>query len=207
MANGTRGPQRPGHTGSIDWLATLLHGRPLRRGDLVLQARSQRPGQLWVVLVDASASTQRHGALGQAKGLLAQVFAQAYRQRVRLTLVQASGNQPHWQWQGWRAAASAQRWLDSLGASGGTPLVQALSETAQWLARRQRQHPTEQRRLLILTDGRLRDWPALPTLDCPALLVDIECAPIRLGGARRLAHALGAEYRHIESLPVAKNNP
>jgi magnesium chelatase subunit ChlD-like protein len=32
------------------------------------------------------------------------------------------------------------------------------------------------------------------------VLVDIECAPIRLGRGRLLAAELGAEYRHIEAL-------
>ncbi|HLD66921.1 MAG TPA: magnesium chelatase, partial [Pseudomonas sp.] len=97
--------------------------------------------------------------------------------------------------------------LEALGAAGGTPLWQAMDEASQWLSSRRRQHPTEERRMLILTDGRLRDWPVLPPFDCPTLLVDIECGPIRLGGAQRLAQALGADYRHIESLALTTPRP
>jgi magnesium chelatase subunit ChlD-like protein len=77
-----------------------------------------------------------------------------------------------------------------------------VQQAADWQMRRQRLHPVERQRLLIITDGRLRDWPALTPSACPALLVDIESAPIRLGRARQLADELGADYRHIDSLPV-----
>ena len=92
--------------------------------------------------------------------------------------------------------------------SGASPhqlvslLFDALQQAADWQARRQRLHPIERQRLLIITDGRLRDWPALTPSACPALLVDIESAPIRLGRARQLADELGTDYRHIDSLPV-----
>ena len=89
-----------------------------------------------------------------------------------------------------------------VGAGGGTPLLAAVQQAADWQARRQRLHPAERQRLLIITDGRLRDWPALTPSACPALLVDIESAPIRLGRARQLAAELGADYRHIDSLPL-----
>lgn len=159
------------------------------------------------MIVDASASTRRHGALSQAKGLLAEVFEQAYRQRARLALLHATGTQPHWLWQGQKASTALRDWLDQLGAGGGTPLIEALQHAALWQARRQRRQPGERQRLLILTDGRLRDWPALPASQCPALLVDIERTPVRLGRARLLAAQLGADYRHIDSLaPSAKSS-
>ena len=154
------------------------------------------------MIVDASASTRRHGALSKAKGLLAEVFEQARRQRARLALLHATGEQAQWLWQGQKAAQALQQWLAELGAGGGTPLLDALQQAAAWQARRQRLHPAERQRLLLITDGRLRDWPALTPSACPALLVDIESAPIRLGRGRQLAAELGAEYRHIDTLPV-----
>ncbi len=152
------------------------------------------------MIVDASASTRRHGALAQAKGLLATLFDQAYRQRTRLAVLHATGRQPHWLWQGQKASPALHDWLSQLGAGGGTPLIEALQQAATWLESRQRQKPAEQQRLLILTDGRLKDWPALVPTACPALLVDIESGPIRLGRAKRLAEQLAAEYWAIEDL-------
>lgn len=169
--------------------------------------RSAQPSELWLVIVDASASTRRSGALSQAKGLLAELFDAAYRQRARLALLHATGTQPRWLWQGQKSASALRNWLDQLGAGGGTPLIEALQQAAQWQARRQNLQPGEQQRLLILTDGRLRDWPALPASQCSALLVDIERTPVRLGRARLLASELGADYQHIDELALRARSP
>lgn len=177
-----------------------MRGRPRKAADLIRAPRSQRPDELWLVLLDASASTRRHGALSQAKGLLAGLFEIAYRQRARLAVLHATGRQPKWLWQGQKASPALHHWLAELGAGGGTPLIEALQQASSWLARRQRQKPAEQQRMLILTDGRLKDWPVLELLACPALLVDIEGGPIRLGRAKKLADELGAEYRVISEL-------
>lgn len=177
-----------------------MKGRPTSRRDLIRRPRSSRPGQLWVVIVDASASTRRQGALGKAKGLLLKLFEQAYRQRARIALLHATGNQPQWLWQGRKSATALHHWLQDLGAGGGTPLIEAVRQAAEWQLRRQRLKPGEQQRLLILTDGRLRDWQPLSPCACPALLVDLESTGIRLGRAQRLASELGAGYRHIDSL-------
>lgn len=184
----------------MNWPATLLNGRPRRREDLLFQLRTRAPHELWLVIVDASASTRRHQALSDAKGLLAQLFDDAYRQRARLALLTASGSTPKWQVQGLKASSGLQAWLQALGAGGGTPLLAALLQAQQWLTQRRKGFPAEQQRLLLVTDGRLKQWSGLPALDCPGLLVDIERGPIRLSRALVLAEALGAEYRHIDEL-------
>lgn len=182
-------------------MPTLLRGRPRRVGDLVRQPRSRRPAQLWLVILDHSASTRRHGALAQAKGLLADWFEQAYRQRVRVAVLRAAGGQPAWSFQGQRSGQALQTWLATLGAGGGTPLLAGLGEVGVWLDRRRRQHPGEECQLLLVTDGRLRDLAGLTVPDCRALVLDIELGPVRLGRAMELARRLGAEYRHLEEVP------
>lgn len=185
------------------WVATLLRGRPRTRHDLLRQPRSSQPAELLLVIVDASASTRRHGALSQAKGLLSQVFDDAYRRRARLALVTASGHMPRWQHQGLKASRALKPWLDTLGAGGGTPLQDALAQAARWLAQRQDSHPAERQRVLVLTDGRIKAMPEVSAFSCESLLVDIEMGPIRMGRALALADRLGAEYRHISQLAVA----
>jgi magnesium chelatase subunit ChlD-like protein len=178
----------------------LLRGRPTRRDDLVRQPRTHRPQTLWLVIVDASASTRRHQALSHAKGFLAQLFDDAYRQRARLALLTASGGSARWQHQGLKAGKALQPWLDALGAGGGTPLFDALDQAGQWLSKRQQRYPAETQRVLILTDGRIKQIPALTVFECPSLLIDIEQTPIRLGRAAEIARQLNAEYRHIDEL-------
>lgn len=187
----------------MDWPATLLQGRPRQRDDLRWQQRRSAAQQLWLVVVDASASTRRHGALAEAKGVLAQVFDDAYRQRARLALLTASGSGPIWQCHGLKASAALQPWLAELGAGGGTPLLAALDQARDWLKQRGRRYPEEAQHCLVFTDGRLKSLDGVAPLACPALLVDMERGPIRLGRARTLASALSAEYRHLEDLPRA----
>ena len=152
------------------------------------------------MIVDASASTRRHQALSDAKGLLAQLFDDAYRQRARLALLTASGLAPRWQVKGLKASSGLRSWLEDLGAGGGTPLLAALGDAGRWLAVRRKRFPAEQQRVLLVTDGRLKEWSSLPALECPGLLIDIERGPIRLGRARQMAAELQAEYRHIDEL-------
>ena len=162
--------------------------------------RTRSAHELWLVIVDASASTRRHHALSDAKGLLAQLFDDAYRQRARLALLTASGAAPKWQVQGLKASGGLRHWLYELGAGGGTPLLAALAEARRWLRVRQKRFPAEQQRLLVVTDGRLKDGATLVPLECPGLLIDIERGPIRLGRSKTLAAQLQSEYRHIDEL-------
>lgn len=199
---GRQGAARPASEGAVDWLASLLAGRPRRRKDLHWRQRRSTPHELWLVIVDASASTRRDGALGDAKGLLAQLFDQAYRQRARLALITASGANATWHRHGLKASAALQPWLDALGAGGGTPLLQGLQQAGQWLLRRQKTCPGENQRCIVVTDGRLKGIAEVQPLSCQTLLVDIEKGAIRLGRASQLAQALGAQYVHLQQLPV-----
>ncbi|KTT54588.1 magnesium chelatase [Pseudomonas oryzihabitans] len=201
-AGGRQGARSPGTEGPVAWVPTLLRGRPRRAGDLLRQPRRQRPAQLWLVILDHSASTRRHGALAQAKGLLADWFEQAYRQRVRVAVLQTAGARPEWSFQGQRSGQALQAWLEQLGAGGGTPLLAGLVEAQAWLTSRRRQHPGEECQLLLVTDGRLRELEGLALPDCPIRVLDIELGPLRLGRAGELARRLGAEYLHLEEVAV-----
>ncbi|KAB0495927.1 vWA domain-containing protein [Pseudomonas vancouverensis] len=200
MDHGKQGKRHAARNGTVNWPGTLLAGRPRKRDDLLFQLRTRSPHELWLVIVDASASTRRHQALSDAKGLLAQLFDDAYRQRARLALLTASGPVPQWQVQGLKASSGLRHWLDGLGAGGGTPLLAALAQASHWLDARRKRFPAEQQRLLLVTDGRLKDWAQLPALPCPGCLIDIERGPIRLGRSQVLAAQMQVEYRHIDEL-------
>ncbi|WP_442964417.1 vWA domain-containing protein [Pseudomonas sp. KNUC1026] len=180
-------------------VATLAGGRPRSRAQLQWRQRLSAPPALWLVIVDSSASTRRHGALSAGKGLLEAVFDQAYRQRAHLALITAAGRAPQWARQGLKASAALQPWLTQLGAGGGTPLVEALDSARQWLARRRKQHPLERQHCLILTDGRLRYGRVAP-LGCDTALVNLERGPLRMNLAAGLAHQLDAICLPIDDL-------
>nr|WP_261991854.1 VWA domain-containing protein [Pseudomonas sp. SC3(2021)] len=200
LDHGRQGKRHAARSGLVNWPGTLLNGRPQTREDLQFQLRTRCAHELWLVIVDASASTRRHQALSDAKGLLAQLFDDAYRQRARLALLTASGSAPTWQVQGLKASSGLRSWLEALGAGGGTPLLAALMQAQQWLVQRKKRFAAEQQRLLVVTDGRLKPLPPIPSLECPGLLIDIERGPIRLGRSRQLAAALELDYRHIDDV-------
>jgi len=202
QSGSSRGRLRAASAGRVAWLATLLKGRPRQRQDLCWQQRQAQAAELWLVIVDASASTRRYQALAHSKGLLAEVFDQAYRQRARLALLTASGAGPQWQRHGLKASAALQPWLQALGAGGGTPLIAALEQARHWLLARHKAHPQEVQRCLVFTDGRLQRWNALHPMPCATLLVDMELAPVRLGRAQQLAIQLQAEYQHLEQFRI-----
>jgi len=204
VAQGQRGAARAAADGRVDWLRTLSGGRPRRRADVCWQQRQAREPLLWLIIVDTSASVRRHAALSDAKGLLAQLFDQAYRQRARLALLTTSGERPSWQRHGLKASRSLQPWLDQLGAGGGTPLLAGLQQAAAWLHKRRRGPVLEQQRCVLVTDGRVKNGAVSVDLGCPTLLIDIERGAIRLQRSRQIAAALGAEYRHIDTLPVRR---
>lgn len=182
----------------------MLKGRPRQYRDLCWQQRKAQAPELWLVIVDASASTRRHQALAQAKGLLAGLFDEAYRQRARLALLTASGSTPQWQRHGLKASAALQPWLQSLGAGGGTPMFAALAQAREWLQARSKRLPGEVQRCLVVTDGRLQKWQVQAPMPCTTLVVDMELAAVKVGRARQLAEQLHAEYRHIEQFAQVK---
>ncbi|KQB53667.1 magnesium chelatase [Pseudomonas endophytica] len=200
LEQGRQGAGRSAERGAINWVQTLLRGRPQTLDDLAYHSRKSAAQELWLIVIDASASTRRHQALSDAKGLLAQLFEDAYRQRARIAVMTASGSAPHWHISGGKASKALDIWLQNLGAGGGTPLFEALQEIARWLVTRRKQFPQEQQRFLLMTDGRLKEQPILPKLECPGVLIDIERGPIRLGKALTMSAALNIEYRHIDAL-------
>lgn len=191
--------------GRIAWVPTLAQGRPRSRGALRWQNGPTDQPPVWLVVVDTSASTRRHGALGRAKGYLAALFEQAYRQRARLALLTASGAGPSWQRQGLKASAALIPWLERLGAGGGTPLPEALDQARDWLRKQRRKSPGQPLRCLVITDGRINRLENVSPMGCETRVLDIELGDIRLGRSRKLAHMLGADYLHLDHLPVAVN--
>ncbi|GGM02087.1 hypothetical protein GCM10009425_11670 [Pseudomonas asuensis] len=147
---------------------------------------------------------RRHGALVQAKGVLLGYLEQAYRARASVAVLGAAGAGPQWLSQTRRATQRIPDWLETLGAGGGTPLMESLTQAHEWLQQHRRHHGNGRVNIALLTDGRIRAWTSLPRLDASILVIDAERAPVRLGRARQLAIDLQAAYCHIDELPAGK---
>lgn len=193
--------------GRIHWPRTLARGRPLTVNDLVHASRRHAANEVWLIVLDASASTARHGALSKAKGVMRSLLGMAYHERIVVALLEASGCGPQWRAQAQRPPKVADHWLDDIGASGGTPLQDTLAEAGAWLARRSYRTPQEIQRVFLLTDGRLRTPPSVQIEHAQMLLIDIESGPLRLEKSRALATLFDANYVHIDQLPESWSTP
>jgi magnesium chelatase subunit D len=193
-------------SGAIDWFATLAGVRraaPVRLEPADLQRRSRRaaPEQLWILAVDCSASMLRGGALAAAKGALASLEAAARRAGARISLLSFSGTAAHTQLTASPGQPVVGEAVARLGAGGGTPLREALREAHALCRRADRRSQHLHKRLILLTDGRTRESVidlVDARLELAHYVIDCERTAVRLGRARALAAALGAQYFHVD---------
>lgn len=138
-----------------------------------------------------------HGWLAQAKALLAECIAAAYRQRERVALIVFSGAGVTLALHPQRARHAPEHWLRAITApiGGGTPLATALRQ-AETLLQRQ----PAPRWLWLLSDVRTRALPPRPAHAERLLIVDCDNSQVPLGRARQLAQAWG----DVERLSVER---
>jgi magnesium chelatase subunit D len=187
--------------GSIDWFSTLLRAPRPTTSDLRRRPRTVAAQRLWLIVLDCSGSMLRSGALARAKGVAAALTAQAATRGARVALISFAG-----------ATVSARlgarpdgltHAIAELGGGGGTPLRSALVQALAVCKGPAYRECTVEKRVLLLTDGRTRESVSDLRGSCVALglrVVDCERGPLRLGHARQLATALGAEYSHLDAL-------
>lgn len=136
------------------------------------------------------------GQLAHAKGALAQLLAQAYRQRDRVALIGLGGSGiACWQAAG-AASSRPENLLATIGGGGGTPLAAALARADALLAR----HAQGPRCLWLLTDGRTRELPPRPRHAEQLRVLDFDAARVPLGRCVELATLWGAELLHASQL-------
>lgn len=196
---------RSGHLAALATVvAALLDGRrgPLRRDYVRMHRRKASPRRLVLLLVDASGSMGARERMADTKavlmGLLGQVTAhrdvvalEVFRDDQALVLVPPT-----------RQPAAVRTAIAALPTGGRTPLLQGLRSAGQLLIRERVRHRVDETLLVVVTDGRYRDdlrtvGTVLRDQVAPALVVDTEDGPVRLGRARTLAATLGAEYMAV----------
>lgn len=166
------------------WPIQKLRYRPQKRGGTVLH----------ILLVDTSGSVLSGNGFGLAKGMALQLCAQAYVRREQVVMF-GFGNQQTEVLLGRRKAPKSLRnFLDKLPASGGTPLVEALSVVQKFQARENRATPAIQFKTYLITDGRVSHCPLPMQLHGEVVVFDIEQSLVRRGKSRDIARLLGAQY-------------
>jgi magnesium chelatase subunit ChlD-like protein len=200
-ASGARGRRLAGE-GAVDWFATLLQHPEPRRADLQYRERRGAAHELWLLVLDCSASMVRDGALAAAKGAAHAFEARANRAGAHVALIAFRGAGAHTEVTSRAGRAVLQTGIAALGGGGGTPLRAAVLEAIRVSELPRWRSPALTKRLVLLTDGRSRE----PVSDLASraaglapLVIDCERGRVRLGRALQLAAALGGACHHVES--------
>ncbi len=190
----------------------------LRGADLRVPVREGREGNLVLFLVDASGSMAARSRLREVKTAVLSLLLDAYQRRDRVGLVTFRGRGAQVDLPPTGSVEGAAARLSGLRVGGRTPLAEGLATAAQVLRVAAVRDPGRRPLLVVVTDGRAtagddallrahRSASALARTRVDAVVVDCEPAGpgvLRLGLARRLAAALGAE--HLELGAVAASS-
>lgn len=160
-------PGRPDGRSRIDLVATLRQAAPwqvlrkrtdqhdraliVHRSDLRLKRYKEVSDRVLIFLVDASGSSAM-ARLGEAKGAVELMLAQAYSRRDHVALVVLRGQQADLILPPTRSLTTTKARLRGLPGGGGTPLASGLATALDTALRARRQGMTPS--LALLTDGR-----------------------------------------------------
>jgi len=173
--------------------------------------RRGRERRLVVFLIDASGSMAAAARMRAAKGAVCSLLENAYHRRDMIALLAFRGEDAVTLVPPTRSAALAYRRLASLPTGGRTPLAAGLRAARELLATYTRRDPAARAHLVVVTDARanaperdafqsaLHEASLLRTPRVRSLCIDVESGRVRLHNAARLAAALDAAYRRLET--------
>ncbi|MEL7093313.1 MAG: magnesium chelatase subunit D [Pseudomonadota bacterium] len=163
-------PSRPGTLGGsarIDLIGTLRAAAPwqpmrrkaqpertgllIRPSDIRVRRYQQHSDRLLIFSVDASGSAAM-ARLGEAKGAIEILLADAYASRDHVALISFRGDKAETLLTPTRSLVQTKRQLSGLPGGGGTPLAAGLQSAMQMAAQSQSHGMTPT--IIVLTDGR-----------------------------------------------------
>ncbi|MGW4947656.1 VWA domain-containing protein [Actinoplanes sp. NPDC004185] len=164
-----------------------------------------REANLVLFVVDASGSMAARKRMTVVKNAVLSLLRDAYQRRDRIGMITFRGSTADQVLPPTSSHEVGVLRLAGLRTGGRTPLAAGLRAAAATIATERRRDPRRRPLLVVVTDGRATSGPD-PVLVAPALagvaavVVDCEAGPIRLGLARRLATALGADVMPLDAL-------
>ncbi len=181
-------------------------GLVLRMDDLRGKVREGREGNLVLFVLDASGSMAARQRMVAVKGAVLSLLMDAYQRRDRVGLITFRGEDAAVALPPTASVELAARQLADLPTGGRTPLAAGLEVAGRLLAAEKVRDPRRRPLVLVVTDGRStsprgaegvaatrRAARGLAARGVPALVVDTEDGPVRLGLAADLARHLGAQ--------------
>lgn len=201
--------------------ATLRHAMlkgpgPLKvaRADLHEKIKVGKTGNLILLVVDASGSVGARKRMEAVKGTVLRLLEDAYQRRDEVAVIAFRGTDAEVLLPPTRQVEMAQQALATLPTGGRTPLPHALKKASE-LLHRGHSGKALTPLLVIMSDGKANigfqegddAWQQtlamaenLAALAVPTLVLDTEADFVRLGRARMLADALGAECLPLEEM-------
>jgi magnesium chelatase subunit D len=191
----------------------------VQRADLRQAVREARTANLVVLCVDASGSMGATSRMEAAKGAAVSLLLDAYQRRDRVALVTFAGEEARVALRPTGSVEVARARLADLPTGGRTPLGPGLRAALDVARSALRRDPDRRPVIVVVTDGRatsggrttggIKVGPTQAALTAAAdiaaagieaLVVDAEDTDLRLGLARDLAEAMGAQYTALPDL-------
>ena len=220
------GDRRPGEgpLGSVAVAATVRaaaarraeapSGPPVEPGDLREAVRERRAGNLVILAVDASSSMGAQRRMEAAKTAVVSLLLDAYQRRDRVSLVTFRGEEAQVALRPTGSVEVARARLTALATGGRTPLAAGITTALELAVSGGGEGATHHPLLVVVTDGRATSAStgadpmaaareaaaAVRRRRVPAVVVDVEEGPGRLGLAAELAAVMGARHLPVRDL-------
>jgi magnesium chelatase subunit D len=185
--------------------AAVRGSRTVHRGDLREAVHVGREGNLVLFVVDASGSMAARKRMRTVKTAVLSLLRDAYQRRDRVGMITFRGAGADEVLPPTSSHEVGVVRLAELRTGGRTPLAAGLRAAATTLRTERRRDPRRRPLLVLVTDGRATAGPDPLAVvaelgGTAAVVVDCESGPVRLGLARRLARALGADCIPLDHL-------
>lgn len=177
----------------------------IQREDLQVFERRGRQGHLIVLCVDASGSMGARRRMAAVKGAVRSLLFDAYQRRDLVSLVTFRGRGAQVVLEPTAGVELADRRLAVLPTGGRTPLADGLVRASEVIGRHALRDPDRRPLLVLVTDGRANNGPAVEKAaahvagqEIASVVIDTESGFVRTGKAAEIARSLGAPSVRLE---------
>lgn len=183
--------------------------------DLRQKVREKRIGNTFLFAVDASGSMGARERMRAVKGAIFYMLQEAYQKRDRVGMIAFRRQRAEVLLPITRSVDLAQKCLAELPTGGKTPLADGLAMSLQILAKMNKHEQELEPILVLVTDGRanaaeenggdpvasaLKMAERIGKAKITSVVIDTESDFIKLGLAKRIAAAMGANYYTLQRL-------
>jgi len=180
---------------AVDWFSTFAANADNHALEKIVRKNTPEGQSVaHLVLLDRSGSVLSNSGFAKAKGLVSSIAKHAYMHREQFTLIGFGNQKVETLFELSRAPKELNEFLDSLMASGGTPMREMLTYAIASQQSFVRKNPAMMFKNYIITDGRVSEVINGFALAGETVVIDTESSQVRRGKAQNIAHSLNAVY-------------